>query len=184
MLASIDRSTLQGKRDFAMLNLQARLGLRAVELTRLNVGDIHNGGADTLICIWEKGREGREDELVMMPSALEPLAEYLSARAAINGQPAAEDPIFCSDSDRNRSKRLTTHSISRIAKIYLHKIGAVSPRLSGHSLRHFFVTCQVEKGVPLQTVMASARHLSVSTTMRYFHAFDRIQNAGERFVDF
>ena len=185
MLAAVDRSTLQGKRDYALLNLQARLGLRAIELTRLDIGDIHNGGADTLIAVWGKCRETREDELVLMPAALEPLAEYLAARAADAGrQPEADDPLFCSHSDRNRCERLTTRSVSRIAKQYLHAIGAVSPRLSGHSLRHFFVTCQVEAGVPLQAVMASARHLSVSTTMRYFHEADRLQNAGERFVSF
>jgi site-specific recombinase XerD len=44
---SIDCSTLLGKRDFALLNILARTGLRTIEVTRADVGDIRQVGGVT-----------------------------------------------------------------------------------------------------------------------------------------
>jgi integrase len=47
MLASCDRSSLLGARDFAILMLLARLGLRAAEVARLELDALHTGGPAT-----------------------------------------------------------------------------------------------------------------------------------------
>jgi len=48
MLAIIDVSTIQGKRDFAMINLMARTGLRTIEVVRADVDDIRQQGGEAM----------------------------------------------------------------------------------------------------------------------------------------
>ncbi len=48
LLAGIDRSTLSGKRDFGLVNLLVRTGLRTLEVARANAGDIRQQGGEAL----------------------------------------------------------------------------------------------------------------------------------------
>lgn len=184
VLAAIDRSTLSGLRDYAVINTMARLGLRDVEVTRLDVGDIRNVGEIKVLAVRGKGRETADEKLRLTPEVLRPILEYLVERRPCNGDFTAADPLFCSNSDRNRCDRLTTRTVSRIAKEALRRAGIESPRICGHSFRHFFVTHLIEKGVPVQDVQAAARHRSIQTTMRYFHNINRLKNAAELQVSF
>jgi integrase/recombinase XerC/integrase/recombinase XerD len=92
-------------------------------------------------------------------------------------------PLFVSHSDRNNTERVTTRTLSRIAKERLRGINLNSTRLSAHSLRHTAITLSLQAGATIQEAQGMARHASITTTMIYAHNIDRIANAPERKID-
>jgi site-specific recombinase XerD len=180
MLASIDTTTAAGLRDYALVNLAARCGLRCCELRRADIEDIRNEQGKRVLWVHGKGRASKDAAVVLTEKAEAPIRAWLQAR----GQAEPSAPLFCSFSDRNRGGRLTTRSISSIVKQSFRDIGIDDPRLSAHSLRHFTVTDAIDHGAQPVQVQAMARHADISTTMNYYHAHDRFTNPAEAFVDF
>jgi integrase/recombinase XerD len=179
LLASIDRTTLTGKRDYALINLLIRTGLRTIEIIRADVGDIRQGGGEALLWIQGKGRDSKDDFVVLTPDTLGPIDVYLKAR----GNPGKDAPLFASVSDRNDGDRLTTRTIRRIVKDRLRGIGIDSDRLTAHSLRHTAITLSLQAGASIQEAQALGRHANINTTLVYSHNLDRLKNAPERLID-
>ena len=92
----------------------------------------------------------------------------------VNGLPS--EPLFTSASNRNRHGRMTTRSISRIAKQALVNSGLNSDRLTAHSLRHTTATLNLLAGASPEETQQLLRHSSLNTTMIYSHHIDRLQN--------
>lgn len=179
VLASIDRSTLQGKRDFALLNLLVRTGLRTIEVIRADVADVRQEGGEALLYIQGKGRDSKDEFVLLTEETLSPLRDYLAERGACN----ETSPLFSSLSDRNRNKRLTTRTLSRISKSYLRGAGLDDRRLTAHSFRHTAVTLSLMGGASIQEAQTLARHTSLNTTLIYAHNINRVGNAPERKID-
>lgn len=168
------------RRDYALLNLLIRTGIRTIEAQRADIADIRNQGGETVLFVHGKGRDSKDDFVVLTAEALNPILDYLASRGAVKDS----EPLFVSYSNNGRGKGLTTRSIRRIVAKHLGSAGLKNDRVSAHSLRHSFVTLAIEGGADLPQVQASARHSSPETTMRYFHNKDRLQNAGEKAVRF
>lgn len=179
LLDKVDRSTLQGKRDYALLNLLVRTGLRTVEATRANVGDIRQEGGEAVLWVQGKGRDAKDEFVLLTGETLKPIQDYLQAR----GGAAETSPLFASLSDRNRAGRLTTRTASRIVKDALKGIGLDSERLTAHSLRHTAITLSLLGGATIQEAQALGRHSNVNTTLIYAHNISRIAQAPERKID-
>jgi integrase/recombinase XerC/integrase/recombinase XerD len=175
LLCSIDRSTLVGKRDFAIVNLLIRTGLRTIEVVRANVGDMRNFGTEAILDVQGKGRASKEEIVLLCEETLRPLQEYLAARGEVKGN----EPLFAGVGNRNRG-RLTTRSIRGLVKWYLRRIGLNHSRVTAHSLRHTAVTLSLLGGATLQEAQALARHSQITTTMVYAQNLKRIQEAAER----
>ncbi len=179
-LDSIDTSTQDGLRDYALFNLLVRTGLRTIEIIRATVGDVRQQSGEAVLWIQGKGRDDKDDFVLLLPDALRPINRYLASR----GKLSANDPMFSSHSNRNNGTALTTRSIRRIIKNILRSIDIDSDRLSAHSLRHTAVTLSIKGGATLQQAQAMARHSDPKTTMVYFHNLDRINSGAERFIQF
>lgn len=169
VLSSISRSTLQGKRDFALINLLVRTGLRLIEVVRADYQDIDVQGEEALLWVRGKGRDGKDECVVLADDALNPLREYLRAR----NLKAPTEPLFTSLSDRNRNKRLTTHSLSRLIKTHLRTIGLNSRRITAHSLRHTFGVLSIKAGASLYELQLAMRHTNPATTEIYLGDIER-----------
>jgi len=180
ILDRIDCTTLQGKRDFAIINLLARTGLRTIEVVRANVEDLKQESGEAVLHVQGKARSSKDDFVVLIEPALKPIRAYLRHR----GRTKPTDPLFASLSDRNKGSRLTTKSIRHIVKTRMRAADIDGPKLSSHSLRHFFATESLRGGAELQQVQAAMRHSSLTVTQRYLHNLDRIENAAERFINF
>ncbi len=179
ILSSIDRSTLYGKRDYAILNLLVRTGLRTVEVFRASTGDIRQEGGEALLYIQGKGRDSKDAFVLLTDETLKPINEYLIAR----GDSREDSPLFASLSDRNNHGRLTTRSLSRIVKGHLINIGLDNKRFTAHSFRHTAVTLSLLAGASLQETQALARHSNINTTLIYAQNIERIAKAPERKID-
>lgn len=180
LLDKINRATIQGVRDYAMLNLMLRTGLRTIVVIRADVGDIRQQSGEAVLWIHGKGRDAKDEFVLLTQDTLKPLYEYIQAR----GQAEDTRPLFVSMSDRNKNQRLTTRSIRRIVKEHLRDIHLDSDRLTAHSLRHSFATIALLNGAPLLQVKEAMRHNSIETTIVYAHAMDRVSNGAERYVRF
>lgn len=179
LLASVDRSNLEGLRNFAMLNLMVRTGVRSKEVIWADVGDIAQNSGEMVLWVLGKAR-GEKDEFVLLTeSCYRPIMTYLAAR----GVRSSDEPLFTSCSRRNYGDRLTTGTIRYIAKAHLRGIDLDSPRLSCHSFRHSAVTYGFMSGAKPEEVQQMARHSSILTTLGYNHHLQRIEQAAERKVD-
>ena len=175
VLNSFDTLTLEGLRNKSMTALMMTCGLRTIEVSRANVGDIVNSYGRTALFVQGKGRD-QKAECVMLPAQVENLInQYLQKR----GNYSPNDPLFAGIGNRNHNGRLHTISISRIVKTAFKSVGLDSKRLTAHSLRHSAATAMLLNGVDLVKVQQILRHKNVNTTLIYSHHLERLKNHGE-----
>jgi integrase/recombinase XerD len=179
-LEAMEKQSLEGLRDYAIFNLLARTGLRTIEVSRAFIGDVRQEAGQAVLWIQGKGRDSKDDFVLLTDEALRPIRQYLQAR----GEVSEDEPLFCSHSDRNNGEALTTRSISRIVKQALRSIGLDDKRLTAHSLRHTAITLAITGGASLQQAQAMARHSDTKTTLVYFHNLDRIEAGAEKNISF
>lgn len=179
VLETIDRSSLIGKRNYAMLAIMLTMGLRTIEVSRSNVDDLRISGDATVLYVQGKGHV-EKDAAVKMPYHVETaVREYLSARHDLKGS----QPLFTSTSHNNAGKRMTTRSISGIVKQAFIKAGYNSPRLTAHSTRHTAATLSLLNGATLQQTQELLRHKNIQTTEIYAHNLDVAKNPASSDVD-
>lgn len=172
LLSKVERDTLQGKRNYAMLVLMITGGLRTVEVSRANIEDMRTLGDNVVLFLQGKGHTERTDYVKLDGHVEEAIRDYLNARG-----PADEaEPLFTSTSNRSKGKRLSTRTVSGIAKEQMQAAGYNSDRLTAHSLRHSAVTLALLAGKPLEEVQQFARHSNMQTTLIYSHALDKAKN--------
>ena len=170
VLDSMELKSLEGQRDYAIFNLMARTGLRDIEVSRALTGDIRMETGQPVLWIQGKGRDSKDDFVILTPEALKPIKAYLKAR----GRVKKDGPLFCSHSDRNRGEALSTRSISRIIKNSMRAVGLDDSRLTAHSLRHTAISLSILGGASLQQAQAMARHTDSKTTLVYFHNLENL----------
>lgn len=179
ILHSIDRTTLVGKRDYALFNLLLRTGLRTCEAYRANIEDIRNKDGEIVLYIQGKGRTDKDEFVVLTSTMLEILNEYLKEREQYQ-HIIDTAPLFISLSDRNFGERLSLFSIRWLIKNILRNVGIDNKRLTTHSTRHTAITLSLLSGADLLEVKSMARHTSVDTTLLYAHNIERLSNAPEK----
>ncbi|RIE16757.1 tyrosine-type recombinase/integrase [Candidatus Cryosericum septentrionale] len=175
LLNSIDTSDMIGLRDFAMINLMLRTGLRTMEVVGSDVGDIRQTSNATLLYVRSKGKDAKDDFVVLTREAYEPIVRYLAARRCTD--PRA--PLFVSHSNHNEGRRITTKTLRFEVKQKLLGIGVYSSRISAHSLRHTFATMALQNGATIEQVRDTLRHQNITTTQIYVHTTDRLEHAAE-----
>lgn len=155
MLARCDRSAAPGRRDYAVLLLLARLGLRALEVCRLTLDSVDwRAGEITII-----GKGRRVDRLPLPTDVGMALAEYLQQE-----RPAT---VTRSLLLRNRApyQELTRAAIAHIVQKACRRPGV--PPLGPHRLRHALATRLLQQGATLRTIGQVLRHRDLESTAVY-----------------
>ena len=179
VLESIDRTSIEGKRNYAMLALMLTTGLRTIEVVRANAEDMQAAGDNTVLYVQGKGHHDKDD-LVRVPDHVEAaIREYLSARKCED----FTQPLFTSTSNRNKNGRMTTRSIRGIVKKIFRNIGLDSPRLTAHSTRHTAATLSLLNGAKPIEVQHLLRHKNLQTTEIYAHNIDQAKNPASQDVE-
>lgn len=179
LLRSQDRTTEEGKRNYALLTLLLHTGLRTIEIERANVGDLRTKGSKQVLEVQGKGHKEKDDYVKLSPVVYEAILDYLATRK--DAKP--NDPLFISYSNRTKESRLKTRSIREIVKKCLEEIGVNSPRITTHSLRHSAITFSLLGGATLQEAQTLARHENINTTLIYAHNLDKLNSNYEEAVD-
>ena len=155
LLGSCDHSRPVGRRDFAILVLMARLGLRAGEIAALRLDDI-DWRAGTMVI---RGKGGRVDQLPLPPDAGEAVADYLR-----HGRPASGcRAVFlraCGPADA-----MTGHCVTMIPRSASRRAGL--PVVGAHRLRHTAATEMLRRGASLPQIAEVLRHHSEDTSAIY-----------------
>lgn len=172
ILKGIDRSTPQGLRDYAMLTLMITGGLRTVEVSRANIEDLRTVGDSTALFLQGKGHEEKTEYVKISAPVERALRAYLRTRS----DAPATAPLFASMSNNSKGQRMSTRSVSAVAKTHMQAAGYDSERLTAHSLRHTAVTLSLLAGKDIKEVQQFARHANIATTLIYDHSLDRAKN--------
>ena len=169
-------------RDYAIITLLLRTGLRTIEVIRANVEDITFKGSQRVLLVQGKGRDERDNFVLLTEKAYQPIAEYLATRGKVN----SSEPLFTSTSNNSKGERLSTRSISYIAKEGLKAIGLDERSFTAHSLRHTTAVNILRAGGSLETAQFTLRHSNPATTQIYTATLNeerRLQNSGEALID-
>jgi site-specific recombinase XerD len=158
VLRHCDRGTALGRRDYAILLLLARLGLRAGEVVGLNLEDIDWEHARITVC----GKGGKWAQLPLPADVARAIAQYLH-----RDRPQCScRRVFIRDyapiGGFNRST-----SIAKIVQRALSRAGVASARKGAHLLRHSLATDMLRKGASLDEIGEVLRHKSPDTTAIY-----------------
>ena len=168
-------------RDYAIVNLLLRTGLRCIEVVRANVEDITFKGGQRILRVWGKGRDEKDAFVVLTDKAYAPIKAYLDTR----GSTTLKEPLFISTSNRNLKGRLTTRSISKICKEGFRAIGIGGKEYTAHSLRHTTAVLLLKNG-SLSDVQSVLRHSSPATSQIYTKSIEeelRLANPSEMKLD-
>ena len=169
-------------RDYAIISLLLRTGLRTIEVIRATVEDITFKGGQRVLLVQGKGRDEKDNFVVLTDKTYQPIAEYLATRGNIS----SSEPLFISTSNNSKGDRLTTRTISYIAKEGLKAIGLDESSYTAHSLRHTTAVNILRAGGSLETAQFTLRHSNPATTQIYTATLNeerRLQNSGEALID-
>jgi integrase/recombinase XerC/integrase/recombinase XerD len=169
-------------RDYAVVNLLLRTGLRTIEARRANIEDIAFKSGKRVLYIQGKGRDEKDDFVILTDKAFAPLARYIETR----GKLKSGEPLFISTSNNSSGDRLTTRTISYIAKEGLKAIGLDGRDFTAHSLRHTTAVNILRAGGSMEDAQGVLRHANPATTQIYTATIkeeQRIKNAPEELLD-
>lgn len=167
LYSMIDRSTLMGMRDYAIVNLMLRSGMRCVEVSRIRVCDIDVRASGCSVLLQRKGDVARTDRLGLPAKAYEPIRDYLSFR----GVSDEKEYVFLSHG-REKDIPLSSGRIGKIAAHYMKMAGIYSKMKTAHSLRHTAAVQAILNKVPIKEVQLMLGHKRVETTELYLRSID------------
>jgi integrase/recombinase XerD len=156
LLAACDRTTAQGLRDYAIVLILTRMGLRAGEIAALTLGDVDWRSGIAVI----SGKGGRRDQLPLPRDVAEAVIAYLR-----DGRPAAalDRRLFVRSVAPHRG--LTGygvgHAVARASR------DAGQDRVRPHQLRYFAATAMQAAGASLAEIGQVLRHEDERTTSLY-----------------
>jgi integrase/recombinase XerD len=160
VLASVRTNPRRGARDYAMLLLMARLGLRAPEVIAIQLDDIDWRAGELLV----RGKGQRHDRLPIPPDVGEAISKYLR-----EGRTSATTrTLFVTHRAPNRPFK-DSQVINAILKEAFAATGVKppTPYVGSHVLRHSLATNMVRAGASLEEIGDLLRHRSRATTMIY-----------------
>lgn len=164
LLSIPDRTSALGRRDYAILLLLIRLGLRANEIVCMTLSDIDWRGRSLAV----RGKGGSRSQLPLSPELCAAIADYLRR-----------------DRPRSMSRRvfltsfapyrgfLDGTSVSAIVRRALGQIGVSGSRCGAHVLRHTLATDLLQRGVSLTSIGQILRHQHPDTTRIYSKIDDK-----------
>jgi integrase/recombinase XerD len=163
-LAMIDREKKIDKRNYAILFLLLRTGIRRSECSALNIGDIHQEQGHT-VAIIQHGKGDKRRTIKIPVDVFRSIKEYIE-EAGMQNAPS-ESPLFVGFDrwDRPTGERISDKLIERTVKHYAEMIGET--KLTPHGLRASFITLAMEGGATLLQVQYAAGHDDPRTTERY-----------------
>jgi integrase len=157
LLRAFDADTAAGVRDYAMVLLAARLGLRAQEIAQLRLDDVDWRGRT--LCL--RRTKGRRSRLLPLPSEVaRALRRYVRA---VRPRPAVPELFLC----LHRVRPLTPGAVSGAAAAAFERAGLAVRRPGTHVLRHTLATHLLRRGVSLKAIADVLGHQCLNTATIY-----------------
>lgn len=158
LLQRCDRSTPSGRRDYAILLLLARLGLRAAEVVAMELGDLDWESGELVV----RGKGGRQDRLPLPRRVGAAIAAYLR-----RGRPECSTRRVFIRARAPHRGFCSSVAVSNIVQRGLERAGLEPPRKGAHTLRHALACTMLRRGASLAEIGQILRHRSPDTTAIY-----------------
>ncbi|MFM6453394.1 MAG: tyrosine-type recombinase/integrase, partial [Planktothrix sp.] len=161
LLELCDRSTLKGKRDYAIFRLLWSNALRRGEISNANISDLDVDNR----CLWihGKGRGTEKEKIELGTATLEAIQDWLQAR----GKVRKTAPLFCTLDPCTKGHRLGGWGIYDLVREFCQKAGISKP-MSPHRIRHSSITAALDAtGGDVRRVQKLSRHHDLNTLMIY-----------------
>jgi site-specific recombinase XerD len=158
ILAQCDRRTPLGRRDYAILLVLARLGLRAGEVVTLTVDDVDWDAGEVIV----RGKGLRHERIPLPHDVGKALAAYLRA-----GRPRCSTRRLFVRDKAPRVGFASSAAISTIVACAIRKAKLDPPSHGAHLLRYSLATDVLRRGGSLAEVAELLRHRHLDTTARY-----------------
>jgi integrase len=155
LLAGCDRTTATGRRDFAVLTLLVRLGLRAGEVAALRLDDIDWRAGEILV----RGKSDRQERLPLPDDVGQAVVAYLHDRPRVERCRA----VFVAARAPHRG--VTSAAVTKLVERAGRRAG-LGP-VAAHRLRHTAATQTLRAGAPLSEIGQLLRHRSAQSTAIY-----------------
>jgi site-specific recombinase XerD len=160
MIQTIDRGNPKGKRDYAIVVLAARLGLRASDICGLMFENLH---WQQCLIVLNQQKTGKKIELPLTDEVGNAIIDYLKY-----GRPLSEKGyVFLSLTPPY--DRMTNINLATIISTYLKNAGINynSRRHGTHCLRHSLSAILLKDKVPLPVISEVLGHKDIGSTMYY-----------------
>jgi integrase/recombinase XerD len=160
LLGATDPATMEGRRDYTMLELLYATGLRVSELVGLEIYrvDLEVG------CVTVMGKGSKERVVPMGIPASRAVIDYLDRVRPVVLGPRRSEALFVT----RRGKPMTRQAFWKIVKKTALAAG-IEKEISPHTLRHSFATHLVQNDADLRAVQTMLGHADISTTEIYTH---------------
>lgn len=158
LLDACDRTTATGRRDYAVLVLLARLGLRAGEVGALEIDDIDWRAGEVMI----RGKGLVHERLPLLTEPGEALATYLR-----RDRPGTRSRQVFVRMKAPHSGFAGPSTVSTIVRRALERADLHPPAKGAHILRHTLATGMLRRGAPMSEIGQVLRHCSPNTTEIY-----------------
>lgn len=158
VLGSCDRQTSTGRRDYAILLLLARLGLRAGEIVALQLNDVDWRAGEILV----RGKGLSHDRMPLPVDVGEALSSYLRV-----GRPNCKTRRIFVCSKAPRSGFAGPSTVTTIVRRSIDRAGLHPPFKGAHVLRHSLATTMLRSGASMGEIGEVLRHRVPSTTEIY-----------------
>jgi site-specific recombinase XerD len=161
LLGAIDRRKWIGRRNYLMLNLAIRTGLRVSELTALRAEDF-TLGRTPYITVQGKGR--KERSVPIDKSLAKAISSWLTS--SLSNSATA---IFPTGNGRKMSTDAVQHMLTKYVKIAEKNVPTLKrKRISPHTLRHTTAMQMLNRGVAIEIIALWLGHEQIETTQIYF----------------
>lgn len=154
LLASCDRRRTVGRRDYAILLLLVRLGLRAGEVAAIHLDDLDWRAGEILV----RGKRDRQDRLPLPVDVGQALVSYLQRRDRSEFR-----PVFL----RMHAPAGALTRIGVCGVVHDACVRAGVPPVGAHQLRHTAATAMLREGASLSEIAQVLRHREIKTTAQY-----------------
>jgi len=158
LLATVDRSTPLGRRDYAILLMLITYGVRAGQLTSLRLDDVH-WRADQMA--FPPAKRGRPIEVPLRPAVGAALLAYLRHDRPVS---AARQVFLCLAPP---FRPLAAGSVYNVVAQAFRIAGIASPHRGSHAIRHAWATRALAQGQRLKTLADLLGHRSLESTRIY-----------------
>jgi len=158
VLNSVDRETVMGRRDYAILLILARLGLRAGEIRALTLEDLD--WKEGLLTV--RGKAGRFSQLPLPKDVGAAIANYLR-----DGRPTVNSRCVFLRAKAPVGGFQGQSGVGSMVKHALERAGIDSPRKGAHQFRHALACQMLKQGASLSEIGELLRHRSPQTTAIY-----------------
>ena len=159
VLAAPDRSTTRGRRDYAILLLLARLGLRAGEIVSLELGDLRWRAGEIVV----RGKGPRVDQVPLLADVGDAVARYLREDRVASASPRVFLRLI-----PPRVGLARPCAIDHVVRLALARAGVPPrPRRVAHLFRHSLATRMIRHGASIAEIAEVLRHRSQSSTAIY-----------------